>query len=139
MKLGRNLARTFLDYYKLQNIIVFNPASSTLMPKLASSTTYLNLKSHQQNSSTSPVQSSNGNLKNLSSLNAGGANSANSSTANKKKAMQQTASTSQILKTTPSFSLSANLPSSPSAANSNDTNEKAPSPTTKFFLDNELE
>ena len=26
MKLGRNLARTFLDYYKLQNHIVFKPS-----------------------------------------------------------------------------------------------------------------
>lgn len=63
MKLGRNLARTFLDYYKLQNIIVFNPVSTTLIPKLASSSTYLNLKS-QSNTSPSPVQTGNssGNL-----------------------------------------------------------------------------
>ena len=27
MKLGRNLARTFLDYYKLQNIIVIKPTN----------------------------------------------------------------------------------------------------------------
>ncbi|MFN9959808.1 MAG: hypothetical protein ACK55I_42535, partial [bacterium] len=33
MKLGRNLARTFLDYYKLQNLIIFNPSTS-ITPKI---------------------------------------------------------------------------------------------------------
>ena len=32
MKLGRNLARTFLDYYKLQNHIIFNPVTA-IAPK----------------------------------------------------------------------------------------------------------
>jgi hypothetical protein len=30
MKLGRNLARTFLDYYKLQNYIIFKPSTITV-------------------------------------------------------------------------------------------------------------
>ena len=36
MKLGRNLARTFLDYYKLQNLIIFNPSTS-ITPKVNNS------------------------------------------------------------------------------------------------------
>ena len=40
MKLGRNLARTFLDYYKLQNHIVFNP-SAVIMPKLNTNANYI--------------------------------------------------------------------------------------------------
>ena len=40
MKLGRNLARTFLDYYKLQNHIVFNPTAA-IIPKLANASSYL--------------------------------------------------------------------------------------------------
>lgn len=44
MKLGRNLARTFLDYYKLQNYIVFNPSTS-IMPKLNSSTGFSTYRS----------------------------------------------------------------------------------------------
>ena len=42
MKLGRNLARTFLDYYKLQNHIVFNPSTSVI-PKL-NNTSLINYK-----------------------------------------------------------------------------------------------
>lgn len=44
MKLGRNLARTFLDYYKLQNYIVFNP-SAAIMPKLNNSTGFSTYRS----------------------------------------------------------------------------------------------
>jgi hypothetical protein len=39
MKLGRNLARTFLDYYKLQNYIVFKPIT---IPKTVTDYTNLN-------------------------------------------------------------------------------------------------
>lgn len=52
MKLGRNLARTFLDYYKLQNYIVFNP-SAAIMPKLNSSTGFSTYRSSSILASTS--------------------------------------------------------------------------------------
>lgn len=47
MKLGRNLARTFLDYYKLQNLIIFNPTTS-IQPKLTGSN-YLKTSNTSQN------------------------------------------------------------------------------------------
>lgn len=112
MKLGRNLARTFLDYYKLQNYIVFNP-TTTSMPKLTASTTCLNLKSHHQTSSTSPVQgSSNASLKNLNNA---ASNSASNS--NKKK---------------PAKNLFQQF------TGQNETGDKS-STTAKFFLENDIE
>lgn len=130
MKLGRNLARTFLDYYKLQNIIVFNP-STGVIPKLSTNTTYLNLKSSQ--SSTSPVQGGigSGNSKNLHAnafSSATGLNSPGSGGANKKKGAS-TSSSSQMLKQTSSPSNRVNSPN-----NNAETNAKA-----KFFIDTDLE
>lgn len=54
MKLGRNLARTFLDYYKLQNYIVFNPSTS-IMPKLNNTSSFSNYRT----SNTSLITGSN--------------------------------------------------------------------------------
>jgi hypothetical protein len=54
MKLGRNLARTFLDYYKLQNHIIFNPTAA-IMPKL-------NSNGYMKTSTSSVMQSSQNNL-----------------------------------------------------------------------------
>ena len=47
MKLGRNLARTFLDYYKLQNLIIFNPVTA-IVPKTNNSS-FFNFKSGLSN------------------------------------------------------------------------------------------
>jgi hypothetical protein len=68
MKLGRNLARTFLDYYKLQNHIVFNPSTS-IIPKLNNSlVNYKNLPNTSLLTSTNTNNSSNANNNNNSSI-----------------------------------------------------------------------
>ncbi len=60
MKLGRNLARTFLDYYKLQNLIIFNPTTA-IAPKnvnyIKTSNTSQNLSSFNVNNTVSPTAS----------------------------------------------------------------------------------
>lgn len=136
MKLGRNLARTFLDYYKLQNIIVFSP-SSTLVPKL-NSAAYLNLKSP---TNTSPNQQNNANSNSSKSLNntfgSSGSISSGMGGINKKKAFQ-TSSTLQSLKPS-SYSVIANSPSSMSNGSVNNDSTNGKTTTAKFFLDNELE
>lgn len=63
MKLGRNLARTFLDYYKLQNLIIFNPTTA-ITPKnvnyIKTSNTSQNLSSFNANTTT-PANATNPN------------------------------------------------------------------------------
>jgi hypothetical protein len=52
MKLGRNLARTFLDYYKLQNYIIFKPSTVTIK----NSDSSMNMDLHPPPSSTTPLR-----------------------------------------------------------------------------------
>ena len=60
MKLGRNLARTFLDYYKLQNHIVFKPAHSLSTKNSHSTPGMLNTtKARKSTNSTSDAVASN--------------------------------------------------------------------------------
>ena len=68
MKLGRNLARTFLDYYKLQNHIVFNPSTS-IIPKLNNSlVNYKNLPNTSLLTNTNTNNNSNANNNNNSNI-----------------------------------------------------------------------
>ena len=52
MKLGRNLARTFLDYYKLQNHIIINPVAS-ISSKLQNNNSLYNIKNNMLNQNSS--------------------------------------------------------------------------------------
>ena len=68
MKLGRNLARTFLDYYKLQNHIVFNPSTS-IIPKLNNSlVNYKNLPNTSLLTNTNTNNNSNANNNNNNTI-----------------------------------------------------------------------
>lgn len=128
MKLGRNLARTFLDYYKLQNHIVFNPTTA-IAPKLTnqsflkSSNTSQNLQSF---SSSNNNNNSNGNgIYTNGSSNKNNSASADASSNNQASAKQISSSRSsktinQTLKPLSSMSLSGN--SSSSLNNGKDSN-----------------
>ena len=51
MKLGRNLARTFLDYYKLQNFIVFKPSNVPKNNDFSNSTSLIKSRKLSQTNS----------------------------------------------------------------------------------------
>ncbi|CAF0840405.1 unnamed protein product [Brachionus calyciflorus] len=125
MKLGRNLARTFLDFYKLQNYIVFNP-SAAIMPKLNNSAGFSSYRSNNT------LTNGNGNNPLLG-------NNLNNSTNGKKRS--PTTMSQQPLKPISSSSMSnhnGNSSSSMSNGSQNSnaaTNENKP----KFFIDNSLE
>ncbi len=52
MKLGRNLARTFLDYYKLQNYIIFKPSTITMKNTENAETLSINSMKQRKNQTT---------------------------------------------------------------------------------------
>ena len=134
MKLGRNLARTFLDYYKLQNHIVFNPSTS-IIPKLNNSlVNYKNLpntslltntnnNSNANNNNNSSISSNINN--NYATPSANGATSISSSLANlnsnNKMSTKRSPSnlTAHALK--PLSSLGLNNPVSSSSLSNNST------------------
>jgi cytosolic carboxypeptidase protein 6 len=92
MKLGRNLARTFLDYYKLQNYISFKPQPSLTTSKTNNLQSQLNntikpkklvtQQQQQQQQQTDKSSTSNSNVSTLSpaSLTKENGNSANDNT-----------------------------------------------------------
>jgi len=140
MKLGRNLARTFLDYYKLQNHIVFNPSTS-IIPKLNNSlVNYKNLpntslltntntnnnsNANNNNNNNNSTISSNINNNNYATPSANGAASISSSLANlnsnNKMSSKRSPSnlTAHALK--PLSSLGLNNPVSSSSLSNNST------------------
>lgn len=156
MKLGRNLARTFLDYYKLQNFIVFNP-STGIIPKI-NNQSYLNYKTPAQtqsngNMSSNSIYGSNTNLNAAANSYSGSTsnmNIANTSFAilNSNKNSKKSPTSNTALKPLSSLSITANSTSSLSnnsnnlnqqsepnanvASLSQSTNNKKP----KFFIEN---
>jgi hypothetical protein len=104
MKLGRNLARTFLDYYKLQNYIVFNPAAA-IMPKLNTSNSYYKNSNPLLKSDNTALTSNNIN-NGSQNLGSGGGKNANS----KQRSTSNLSMHTPILK--PLNNLSANALSS---------------------------
>lgn len=141
MKLGRNLARTFLDYYKLQNYIVFNPNISN-MPKLnnlknTTEPALSHLYTNKDNNSTHSSMSSNNQYGN------------NNGTSNSKTSKRSSSNLSQSLKplnssiAINSTSSMANLPQTSTSLNvdnsnqnNNSTSPNAASKSPKFFIDN---
>lgn len=131
MKLGRNLARTFLDYYKLQNHIVFNPTAA-LMPKLPNSSSFA-AKATTQPYVSNGTSSRNG--KRMTSLNSNTslvANSISSQTQLKPVASP----TNQLGQHSNSSLSNASGGSQTGVTQSVDRNNSANSKTTKFYLDN---
>ena len=155
MKLGRNLARTFLDYYKLQNLIVFNP-STAITPKLNSQ--FLNMKISNSNNSNTGASSSLLNANNVSGLliNSPSSNGVNSS-ANLngasgysngnaktiKRPERSSGHLTQTLKPLSSMSLNTNSNSSISAnaeaQQQPSTSQGTSRHTAKFYIENGLD
>jgi hypothetical protein len=123
MKLGRNLARTFLDYYKLQNHIVFNPTTS-ITPKLVGSN-YLKNSSISQNLNINGYGSTNnGNNNNLnvnSNVNNGNGNISSIKTNNSIKRSSNN-NIIQALKPLSSLSLAAAAGNSTSSMSNTSAN-----------------
>ena len=166
MKLGRNLARTFLDYYKLQNLIVFNP-STAITPKLNSQFLNMKISGSNSNQQTSGTSSSLLNANNMSGLlnspsngnggsngNLNGSNSFSNATSllngNAKTIRRPERSNghlTQTLKPLSSMSLNANSNSSISAsANGGELSSQQSTGTSqgsrhaaKFYIENGLE
>lgn len=138
MKLGRNLARTFLDYYKLQNHIVFNPTTA-IAPKLTnqsflkSSNTSQNLQSYSSansnNSNGNGIYTNGSSSKNNSA--SADASSNNQASAKQVSTNRSSKSINQTLKPLSSMSLSGNSSSSlnntKDSNNNNSTSNTAPS------------
>jgi hypothetical protein len=165
MKLGRNLARTFLDYYKLQNHIVFNPSTS-IIPKLNNSivnyknlpNTSLQANANQSNNTNSNSNSlPNGNYQGAASTNGASSSipnnissslaniNSNSKLSNKRSPSNLTA---HALK--PLSSLGLNNPNSSSSLSNNSTNlnetmansnnpSQKPQTQSKFLVENSFE
>ena len=158
MKLGRNLARTFLDYYKLQNHIVFNPSAS-IAPKLPLATT--STKSGQSSSASSnngginlPTSHSNGTLSSASSNNNFKGKRSSSNLSHSLKPLSQLNLNNSSSNSLPNQTLinpateTNTTPTTSAAANNNNSHNSASSynsallssrHSTKFFIDNGFE
>ncbi len=146
MKLGRNLARTFLDYYKLQNHIIFNPTTA-IAPKLTNQNF---LKSSNTSQNLQSFNSANSNNGTASSICTNGSSAKNNSasvdassnyqaSAKQVSTSRSSKSINQTLKPLSSMSLSGNSSSSLNNgkdSNNNNSNSNTPNLGSQATADN---
>jgi cytosolic carboxypeptidase protein 6 len=129
MKLGRNLGRTFLDYYKLQNLIIINPTTSISMtPKVSS------FDLNQNKNQSTSTNSNNNNNNSSASLISNNDSSSGNLTSNNSN-IKRNVNSSQALKPLSSLKLDELTTTNNNYDNKSDSSESMIKPFNKFYID----